>query len=148
MASMTDSAKRAAAADLRPVRAVGAPCPGQAVSSQAFGDGACLVRACGAISLAETRAIEHAALRAAIAGRRTIVLDLTGVTDLGGGVLGGILRLRRGLGAIDGRLVLVVDGPPADVLIRISVIQILVDVVASVDDAAELLSERTEGRGP
>lgn len=119
--------------------AAGAP------SSQAFGDGACLIRACGAVALPETRAIEQAVIAAATGGRRAIVLDLTGVTDLGAGLLGGILRIRRGLGAIDGRLVLVVDGPPADALISVSVVQVLVDVVATVDEASALLAPGCQG---
>jgi hypothetical protein len=100
--------------------------------------GAWLVRAPASVSLSVTRSIEREVLRAAVAGRRTIVLDLAGVSEFAAGLLGGILRMRRGLGAIGGRLVLVVDGPPVDVLVRVSVIQALVDVVGSVEDAAVL----------
>jgi anti-anti-sigma regulatory factor len=101
--------------------------------------GASLISAHGRVALQETRVIEREALEAAVAGRRSIVLDLTDVTQLGPGLLGGILRMRRGLGAIGGRLVLVVDGPPADALVRVSVIQALVDVVPTIEDAAALL---------
>jgi anti-anti-sigma regulatory factor len=102
--------------------------------------GASLISAHGRVALQETRVIEREALEAAVAGRRSIVLDLTDVTQLGPGLLGGILRMRRGLGAIGGRLVLVVDGPPADALVRVSVIQALVDVVRTIEDATALVA--------
>jgi hypothetical protein len=111
-----------------------------ALSSVEMEAGAWLVRAPASVSLSETRSIEREVLRAAVAGRRTIVLDLAGVSELAAGLLGGILRMRRGLGAIGGRLVLVVDGPPVDVLVRVSVVQALVDVVGSVEDAAVLVA--------
>lgn len=117
-----------------------APVLSASLCCRPLGTTAWLVAPRGEVFLRETRAIERAVLRAAIDGWRVVVLDLTGVATPGGGLLGGILRMRRGLGAIGGRLLLVVDGPPVDALVRVSVIEALVEVVPTVDAAVTLLA--------
>jgi hypothetical protein len=89
----------------------------------------------GSIGVSETRALEGAVLESVLRGRRAVVLDLRGVTHVGAGLLGGILRIRRGLTGVDGRLVLVADGSPIDELVEVSVLRALVSVATTPEEA-------------
>ncbi|HMI71194.1 MAG TPA: STAS domain-containing protein [Solirubrobacteraceae bacterium] len=89
----------------------------------------------GSVSLAETRALEGAVLESVLRGRRAVILDLRRVTRVGAGLLGGILRIRRGLTGVDGKLALVVDGPPIDELVEASVLGALVSVATTPEEA-------------
>ena len=66
------------------------------------------------------------ALRAGIA-RDFAIVSRDGAD---GSCVGAVLRMRRGLSRVEGDLVLVVDGPPADALVQASVLDALVPVVA------------------
>jgi STAS domain len=92
-------------------------------------DGSCVLEVSGPVALQEARCVERMVLDQVRGGRRRIVLDLRTITTLGTGLLGAVLRMRRGLSRVEGDLVLVVDGPPADALVRASVLDALVPVV-------------------
>jgi anti-anti-sigma regulatory factor len=105
------------------------------VDSHDLGETASLIVVRGSISIAETRALEGAALESVLRGRRTVIVDLRGVTRVGAGLLGGILRMRRGLTGVDGQLALIVDGSPIDELVEASVLRALVSVATTLDQA-------------
>jgi hypothetical protein len=102
-----------------------------AIVSRDGTDGTCLLEVSGSVALQEARCLERIVLDQVRRGRRRIVLDLRTITTLGTGLLGAVLRMRRGLSRVEGDLVLVVDGPPADALVRASVLDALVPVVAT-----------------
>jgi anti-anti-sigma regulatory factor len=106
-----------------------------AVDSADLGETVSLVVVRGSVSVTETRAVEGAVLESVLRGRRTVILDLRRVTRVGAGLLGGILRMRRGLTGVDGELALVADGPPIDELVEVSVLRALVSVAATPDQA-------------
>jgi anti-anti-sigma regulatory factor len=105
------------------------------VDSDDLGEAVSLIVVRGSVGLAETRALEGAALESVLRGRRTIIVDLRRVTRVGAGLLGGILRMRRGLTGVDGHLALVVDGPPIDELVEATVLRALVGVATTPEDA-------------
>jgi anti-anti-sigma regulatory factor len=105
------------------------------VDSHDLGQTASLVVVRGSVGIAETRALEGAALESVLRGRRTVIVDLRGVTRVGAGLLGGILRMRRGLTGVDGRLALVADGSPVDELVETSVLSALVGVAPTLEEA-------------
>jgi hypothetical protein len=105
------------------------------LDSEDLAQTASLVVVRGSIGVAETRAVEGAVLESVLRGRRAVVLDLRGVTHVGAGLLGGILRIRRGLTGVDGRLVLVADGSPIDELVEVSVLRALVSVATTPEEA-------------
>jgi anti-anti-sigma regulatory factor len=105
------------------------------VDSDDLGGTVSLVVVRGSVSVAETRALEGAVLESVLRGRRTVILDLRRVTHVGAGLLGGILRMRRGLSGVDGQLALVADGSPIDELIDVSVLRALVRVAATPEEA-------------
>jgi len=106
-----------------------------AVDSDDVGETVSVLVVRGAVSLAETRALEGAVLESVLRGRRAVILDLRRVTYVGGGLLGGILRMRRGLTRVGGELALVADGPPIDELVEVSVLRALVSVAATPEEA-------------
>lgn len=105
------------------------------VDSDDLGETVSLVVVRGSVSLAETRALEGAVLESVLRGRRTVILDLRRVTCVGAGLLGGILRMRRGLTCVDGQIALVADGPPIDELVEASVLGALVSVATTPEEA-------------
>jgi stage II sporulation protein AA (anti-sigma F factor antagonist) len=102
-----------------------------AIVSRDGTDGTCVLEVSGPVALHEARCLERIVLAQVRRGRRRIVLDLRTITTLGTGLLGAVLRMRRGLSRVEGDLVLIVDGPPADALVQASVLDALVPVVAT-----------------
>jgi anti-anti-sigma regulatory factor len=113
------------------------------VDSDDLGERASLVVVRGSVSVAETRALEGAVLESILRGRRTVIVDLRHVTQVGAGLLGGILRMRRGLSGVAGELALVVDGPPIDELVEASVLRALVSVATTPEEALALVDAGT-----
>jgi anti-anti-sigma regulatory factor len=111
------------------------------VESDDLGDAVSLVVVRGSIGVAEARALEGAALESVLRGRRTIIVDLRRVTRVGAGLLGSILRMRRGLTGVDGHLALVVDGPPIDELVEATVLRDLVSVATTPEEALACVGE-------
>ena len=114
-----------------------------AVDSDDVGETVSVLVVRGAVSLAETRALEGAVLESVLRGRRAVILDLRRVTYVGGGLLGGILRMRRGLTRVGGELALVADGPPIDELVEVSVLRALVSVAATPEEALASVADRS-----
>jgi anti-anti-sigma regulatory factor len=112
-----------------------------AVASDDVGETVSVVVVRGAVSLAETRALEGAVLESVLRGRRAVILDLRRVTQVGGGLLGGILRMRRGLTRVGGELALVADGPPIDELVEVSVLRALVSVATTPEEALAFVAD-------
>jgi anti-anti-sigma regulatory factor len=113
------------------------------VDSDDLGETVSLVVVRGSVSLAETRALEGAVLESVLRGRRAVILDLRRVTHVGGGLLGGILRMRRGLTCVDGQIALVADGPPIDELVEASVLRALVSVATTPEEALACVAGRS-----
>lgn len=111
------------------------------VSSDDLGETVSLVVVRGSVSLAETRALEGAVLESVLRGRRAVILDLRGVTRVGAGLLGGILRMRRGLTCVDGQIALVADGPPIEELVEASVLRALVSVATTPEEALACVAD-------
>lgn len=111
------------------------------VSSDDLGETVSLVVVRGSVSLAETRALEGAVLESVLRGRRAVILDLRRVTRVGAGLLGGILRMRRGLTRVGGELALVVDGPPIAELVEASVLRALVSVATTPEEALACVAD-------
>jgi anti-anti-sigma factor len=97
----------------------------------------------GAVALAQARELERGVVERLRDGRVRVVLDLSGVTDVGPGLLGVLLRIRRGVTQVDGRLALIATGPPADELIRSTLLASLVDVTADRQEALMLVAARS-----
>jgi anti-anti-sigma factor len=87
-----------------------------------------IVAAGGAVALHEARLLESSVIDGIRQGRVHVVLDLRDVTQVGPGLLGALLRIRRGVSRVDGEVALVVDGPPMSELVRATVLSALVDV--------------------
>jgi anti-anti-sigma factor len=94
----------------------------------------------GAVALAEARELERSVIDGVRQGRTRVVVDLRDVTDVGPGLLGVLLRIRRGITRVDGRLALVVGGPPVEDLVRKTLLAVLIDVTADRDAAVALVS--------
>jgi hypothetical protein len=77
----------------------------------AAGPGAQVATAGGVVALYEARELERGVIAGIRQGRTRVVLDLHGVTEVGAGLLGVLLRIRRGVTQVDGRLAMVVAGP-------------------------------------
>jgi hypothetical protein len=56
----------------------------------------------GTIAMTEARTLESQVVAGIRAGRTRVVLDLTGVADAGPGLLGALLRIRRGVTRVAG----------------------------------------------
>jgi anti-anti-sigma factor len=94
----------------------------------------------GAVALAEARQLERDVLQGVRQGRTRVVVDLREVTEVGPGLLGVLLRLRRGITGVDGRFALVVAGPPVADFVRTTVLAALIDVAASPEEARVLVA--------
>jgi anti-anti-sigma factor len=99
-----------------------------------------LVVATGAVGLAEARRLEAGVLEGLRARRTSVVLDLAAVTAVGPGLLGVLLRIRRGVTGVGGRLVLVVAGPPVSELVETSLLGRLIDVAPDRERALALIA--------
>ena len=93
----------------------------------------------GTIAMAEARTLESHVLAGVRGGRTRVVLDLTRVVETGPGLLGALLRVRRGVTQVGGQLALVVDGPPVAELVATSLLVRLVDVTGDVESALALV---------
>lgn len=107
------------------------------VESTNLGAGRSLVVVNGAISARAERVLEATAIESVLLGRHTVVLDLRGVTDLGGGLLASVLRMRRGLSGVRGDLALVVEGGPVQRLVQSSALRALLTVAPTTEQALE-----------
>jgi anti-anti-sigma factor len=99
-----------------------------------------VVVAGGAVGLAQARRLEAVIIEGLCARRTAVVLDLADVDAIGPGLLGVLLRVRRGVSAVGGHLVLVVAGPPVSELIATSLLGRLVDVAEDRTGAMELIA--------
>ena len=91
------------------------------------------------MALLEPRQLERGVIDGIRQGRTRIVLDLSGVTAVGPGLLGVLLRIRRGVMQVGGRLALVVGGPPVAELVRMTVLASLIDIVGDREAALALV---------
>jgi hypothetical protein len=112
------------------------------VTSDAAGGTTQVVTACGGVGFAEARRIERAVIEGLSLGRTHVVLDLAAVTATGPGLLGVLLRIRRGVTRVDGQLALIVAGPPVSELVATSLLGRLIDVAPDRDTAIRLVSAR------
>jgi anti-anti-sigma factor len=99
-----------------------------------------IVAAGGAVALYEARRLEREVVDGISAGRTRVVLDLCDVTAVGPGLLGALLRIRRGVTRVDGRLALVVSGPPVSELVATTLLAKLIDVAVDRSEAVGLVS--------
>jgi anti-anti-sigma factor len=97
----------------------------------------------GAVSLHEARELERGVLAGMCRGRTRVVLDLSEVTLVGPGLLGVLLRIRRGVTRLDGQLAMVVAGPPVSDLVRATVLTSLIEIAGDRDSALELVGACT-----
>ena len=98
----------------------------------------------GAIAMTEARRLESQVIAGIRAGRTHVVLDLSGVADAGPGLLGALLRIRRGVTGVGGQLALVVCGPPVSELVATSLLVRLVHVAPDRESALELVRRRRD----
>jgi anti-anti-sigma factor len=103
------------------------------------GAGAQVAAIGGAVALHEARELERGVLAGIRRGRTRVVLDLHDVTEVGPGLLGVLLRIRRGVTRVDGRLAMVVAGPPVSDLVRTTVLAALIDIAGDRDGALALV---------
>jgi anti-anti-sigma factor len=82
----------------------------------------------GAVALHEARELERGVLAGIAQGRTRVVIDLVNVTEVGPGLLGVLLRVRRGVTRIDGSVALVVAGPPVADLVATTLLASLIQV--------------------
>ena len=106
----------------------------------AAGPGTQIVAAGGGIAIAEARQLERSVLDGISAGRTRVVLDLREVTAVGPGLLGALLRIRRGVTQVGGGLALVVSGPPVSELVETTLLARLIDVAGDPGRAVELVA--------
>jgi anti-anti-sigma factor len=107
-----------------------------------------IVAAGGAVALAEARELERGVLAGIGRGRTRVVLDLTGVTDVGPGLLGVLLRVRRGVTRVEGALALVVAGPPVSDLVATTLLGRLIEVVGDRAQALDVVARRPRTARP
>jgi anti-anti-sigma factor len=98
-----------------------------------------IVAAAGVMALLEARELERGVVEGMREGRTRVVLDLRDVTAISAGLLGALLRIRRGVTRVNGRLALVVSGPPVSELVETSLLAVLIDVTDELEDAVELV---------
>lgn len=98
-----------------------------------------IATASGAVALHEARELERGVVDGISRGRTRVVLDLTGVTQVGPGLLGVLLRVRRGVTRVDGALALVVSGPPVSELVATTLLGRLIQVSGDVEQAVALV---------
>ena len=99
----------------------------------------------GDVALTEARTLERSIVRGMSQGRTRVVVDLTEVTDVGPGLLGVLLRLRRGVSRVGGTLALVVAGPPVSDLVETTLLAVLIEVAGDRTQALALVGEDLEG---
>ena len=97
----------------------------------------------GAVALAQARELERGVIEGLRDGRVRVVLDLSDVTDVGPGLLGVLLRIRRGITQVGGSLALVAAGPPVDELVGSTLLASLIDVAANRQEALSLVAVRS-----
>ena len=100
----------------------------------------------GRIGLAEAWTLEGRLL-SLFERTNLLVLDLSAVDEVSGGLVGAVLRTRRHIAFSGGALALVVSGPPVSTIISTSVLQGLVDVAPDVPAAIALLEDRVASGG-
>lgn len=125
-----------------PTAAIGAPAGAFTLRVRAAGPGIQLASARGPVAMVEARQLERGVIDGVRQGRTRVVLDLGGVTEVGPGLLGALLRIRRGITNVGGRLALVVDGPPVSDLVRTTVLAALIDIADQRDAALTLVGAR------
>ncbi|HEY6693651.1 MAG TPA: STAS domain-containing protein [Solirubrobacteraceae bacterium] len=96
----------------------------------------------GAIALQEARDLERGVIAGIGNGRTRVVLDLADVTEVGPGLLGVLLRVRRGVTRVDGALALVVSGPPVSELVETTLLGSLIEVAGDRAQALALVGRR------
>jgi anti-anti-sigma regulatory factor len=111
---------------------------------RAAGPGVQIASAGGGVALAEARRLELGVLDGVRQGRTRVVIDLSEVSEVGPGLLGALLRIRRGLTRVGGQFALVVAGPPVAELVQTTVLAVLIDIAADRDEALALVGA---GRG-
>jgi anti-anti-sigma factor len=97
----------------------------------------------GKVALRQARELERGVISAVHDGRARVVLDLSGVTAVGPGLLGVLLRIRRGIAQVDGRLAVVASGPPVAELVRSTLLASLIEVASDREAALTLVSARS-----
>ena len=107
------------------------------------GPGVQVATVAGAVALAQARELERGVIDGLRGGRVRVVLDLSGVTEVGPGLLGVLLRIRRGITQVGGGLVVVAAGPPVDELVGSTLLATLIDVAADRDEALTLVAARS-----
>jgi anti-anti-sigma factor len=100
-----------------------------------------IVAAGGAVGLHESRELERGVIAGIGEGRTRVVVDLTAVTDVGPGLLGVLLRVRRGVTRVGGSLALVVAGPPVSDLVGATLLASLIQVADTRTRALRLVGD-------
>ena len=95
--------------------------------------------ATGAVALYEARELERCVVARIAQGRTRVVLDLVDVTEVGPGLLGVLLRVRRGVTRVEGALALVVAGPPVSDLVATTLLGGLIQVAGDRERALALV---------
>jgi anti-anti-sigma factor len=103
------------------------------------GPGAQVAAVGGAVSLHAARELERGVIAGVCRGRTRVVLDLCEVTLAGPALLGVLLGISRGVTQLDGRLALVVAGPPVSDVVRATVLTSLIAIAADRASALELV---------
>jgi anti-anti-sigma factor len=99
----------------------------------------------GAIALHEARQIERGVVAGIAQGRTRVVLDLARVTEVGPGLLGVLLRVRRGVTRVGGTLAIVIAGPPVSDLVETTLLGALIQVAGDRTQALELVGAAARG---
>jgi anti-anti-sigma factor len=100
----------------------------------------------GAVGLPEARELERKIITGIGQGRTRVVIDLTDVADVGPGLLGVLLRARRGVSRVGGSLALVVTGPPVSDLVETTLLASLIPIAGDRRGALALVG--ADGDGP
>lgn len=79
------------------------------ISDEALGPRAHIVKVVGEVDLASSREVENALRDLILAGKTTVVVDISIATDLTPGLLGVLIRAQRSVSWRNGRLVLVCE---------------------------------------
>lgn len=93
----------------------------------------------GAVGLYEARDLERAIVVGIGQGRTRVVVDLTDVTEVRPGLLGALLRLRRGITRVGGAVALVSAGPPISGLVETTLLAVLIQVAGTRTEALALV---------
>jgi anti-anti-sigma factor len=112
---------------------------GSTLELSAVGSDTQIVAAGGAFALHEARDLERRVVAGIGQGRTRVVLDLVDVTEVGPGLLGVLLRVRRGVTRVEGSLALVVTGPPVSDLVDTTLLGSLIQVAGDREQALTLV---------